>query len=55
MVQRVILALSAMAAMAGCATEPGPDDPKLSEAERRRDLEEMYTPEEAQRLTPPKG
>ncbi|MCW5939719.1 MAG: hypothetical protein KF884_00660 [Fimbriimonadaceae bacterium] len=46
--------IALLAFLGGCSLEPGPNDPKLTEAEKAKEQDEMYTPEEAERLKPPR-
>lgn len=52
--KRLILVLALLTSLGACSMEPGPNDPKLTETEKAKDQEEMYTPEEAERLKPPR-
>lgn len=52
--KRLIVVIALLAFLGGCSLEPGPNDPKLTEAEKAKEQDEMYTPEEAERLKPPR-
>ncbi len=51
----VALLAGLIVGITGCSTEPGPNDPKMTPAEQKKEQETMYTPEEAERLKPPRG